>query len=63
MIRDVLNKIARLLAYLPLNSIKLCLKIINYLRSDSKRLIVFFTFVGIVTLSRLLVNRAMQVRI
>jgi len=62
-IADVLTKIGKLLAYLPVESLRICLKIINFLKHDARRLTLFFTFVGIVAFSKLLVNRAARVRI
>ena len=63
MIGDVLIKIGRILIYLPVNSIKICVKIIYFLKNDTRRLIVFISLIGIVAFSRYLVNRATKIRI
>jgi hypothetical protein len=60
---DVLANIARLLTYLPVYSIKLCLKIVKFLRKDTARLISFFSLLGVVAFSRFLVKRAQNVRL
>ena len=60
---DVLAKIARLLTYLPFYSIKICLKIVKFLKKDTVRLISFFMLLGVVAFSRFLVKRAQNVRL
>ena len=60
---DVLAKIARLLTYLPVYSIQICLKIVKFLRKDTARLISFFSLLGVVAISRFLVKRAQNVRL
>lgn len=62
-ISEILVKIGHLLIYIPVKSIKICIKIINFLRADRTRLITFIALFGILVLSRMLVNRAARIRI
>jgi len=62
-IGDVLTYLARMLSYLPRRSITIIIKIVKFLRQDTKRLISLFLILGIVAISRYLVKRAALVRI
>jgi hypothetical protein len=62
-ISEILVKIGHLLIYIPVKSIKICIKIINFLRADNTRLITFLALFGILVLSRTLVNKAARVRL
>lgn len=62
-ISEILVKIGHLLIYIPVKSIKICMKIINFLRADQTRLITFLALFGILVLSRKLVNKAARIRI
>jgi hypothetical protein len=62
-IGDVLIKIGQILVFLSVKSIRLCIKIFKFIKSDEKRVISFFALLGIVVLSRFLVNRAARVRL
>lgn len=62
-IGDVLTYLARMLIYLPRKSITIIIKIVKFLRQDTKRLISLFLILGIVAFSRYLVKRAALVRL
>ena len=58
-----MTKIARTLVYLPAKILRLALIAIKNLRSDPRKLLAFMCLVGVVALSRALVNRATMKRI
>lgn len=60
---DVCLKIGKLLVYLPVQYVKLCLKLVKFFRRDPQRLLVFFCVIGVVSLSSLLVRRAARKRL
>jgi hypothetical protein len=62
-IGDVLIKIGQILVFMSVKSIRICIKIFKFIQADEKRVMSFFALLGIIVVSKVLVNRAARVRI
>ena len=62
-VKSILFKFGHLLIYVPLNSIRILLNIFKFIRASKKRVMILIVLVGVITLGRLLVNKATRVRL
>ncbi len=56
-------KIGQLLVYIPVHSVKLVIRLARYIGANNKRITILIILVGIVSLARILINKATRVRI
>lgn len=62
-VKLILFKFGQLLVYVPFTSIKILLNLFKFIRASRKRVMILIVLVGVITLGRLLVNKATRVRL
>jgi hypothetical protein len=56
-------RVGQLLLYIPVRSLEIVVRLAKYIGASNRRIFVLIIFVGIVSLARILVNKATRVRV